>query len=133
MNGFETTDYIRNELKLNIPIIALTADVMTVDYNKCKEVGMNDYIAKPVDENVLFEKITTLVKNRKIGKKSEKFSFEKYKFINLEYLNSRTKSNPKLMLEMISLYLNQTPNLILEMKQSLKRKDWNSLQATAHK
>jgi PAS domain S-box-containing protein len=133
MNGFETTDYIRNVLKLDIPIIALTADVMTVDYNKCKEIGMNDYIAKPLDESALFDKICTLIKNKKNDKKIKLHSFEKYKFINLEYLNSRTKSNPKLMLEMISLYLNQTPNLILEMKKSLDKKDWNSLQATAHK
>jgi PAS domain S-box-containing protein len=133
MNGFEATDYIRNELKLDIPIIALTADVTTVDLNKCRDVGMNDYIAKPVDEDVLYKKIITLVKNKNQVEKVNELSFEKYKFINLEYLNSRTKSNPKLMLEMISLYLNQTPNLIIEMKQSLNRKDWDSLQATVHK
>jgi len=52
MNGFEATDYIRNELKSDIPIIALTADVTTVDLAKCKSVGMNDYIAKPVDERL---------------------------------------------------------------------------------
>ena len=49
MNGFETTEYIRDTLKSKIPIIALTADVTTVDLAKCKSVGMNDYIAKPVD------------------------------------------------------------------------------------
>jgi PAS domain S-box-containing protein len=63
MNGFETTDYIRNTMKSNIPIIALTADVTTVDLTKCKAVGMNDYIAKPVDERILYNKIVGLVKN----------------------------------------------------------------------
>jgi PAS domain S-box-containing protein len=43
MNGFEATDYIRNVLHSDIPIIALTADVTTVDLAKCKVVGMNDY------------------------------------------------------------------------------------------
>jgi CheY-like chemotaxis protein len=57
MNGFEATEYIRNELKLQIPIVALTADVTTVDVEKCKAVGMNDYISKPVDENELYTKI----------------------------------------------------------------------------
>jgi PAS domain S-box-containing protein len=135
MNGFETTDYIRNVLKSNIPIIALTADVTTVDLDKCKEVGMNDYIAKPVDEEVLLTKISHLVKNKSIEDASTLHvpMLENYKFINLEYLNTRTKSNPQLMLEMISLYLNQTPGLILEMKQSLFMEDWSTLQATAHK
>jgi CheY-like chemotaxis protein len=54
MNGFEATDYIRNIKKSQIPIIALTADVTTVDLAKCKAVGMNDYIAKPVDEKLLY-------------------------------------------------------------------------------
>ena len=62
MNGFEATEYIRNTLHSSIPIIALTADVTTVDLAKCKAVGMNDYIAKPVDEKLLYNKIISLVK-----------------------------------------------------------------------
>ncbi len=37
------------------------------------------------------------------------------------------------MMEMISLYLEQTPPLILAMKQGLLNKDWKTLQAAAHK
>ncbi|MFV5701278.1 CheR family methyltransferase [Flavobacterium sp. XS2P12] len=62
MNGFEATKYIRDTLNLNIPIIALTADVTTVDLEKCKAVEMNDYIAKPIDEKLLFHKIVELTK-----------------------------------------------------------------------
>jgi CheY-like chemotaxis protein len=62
MNGFETTEYIRNTLKSQIPIIALTADVTTVDLAKCKAVGMNDYLAKPVDDRLLYSKIIGLLK-----------------------------------------------------------------------
>jgi two-component system CheB/CheR fusion protein len=57
MNGFETTDYIRNTLNLQIPIIALTADVTSIDIEKSKKVGMNDYISKPIDEELLYSKI----------------------------------------------------------------------------
>jgi CheY-like chemotaxis protein len=65
MNGFEATQYIRHTLKSKIPIIALTADVTTVDLEKCTAVGMNDYIAKPVDEHILYHKIMGLVKKPK--------------------------------------------------------------------
>lgn len=57
MNGFEATSYIRDVLKSTIPIIALTADVTTADVAKCKAVGMNDYISKPIDEKLLLSKI----------------------------------------------------------------------------
>jgi two-component system, chemotaxis family, CheB/CheR fusion protein len=66
MNGFEATQYIRHTLKSNIPIIALTADVTTVDLEKCTAVGMDDYIAKPVDEHILYNKIMGLVKKPKV-------------------------------------------------------------------
>jgi len=39
----------------------LTADVTTVDLAKCKAVGMNDYISKPVDERLLYSKIIELL------------------------------------------------------------------------
>ena len=64
MNGFEATEYIRSTMKSSVPIIALTADVTTVDLAKCKAVGMNDYIAKPIDERVLYTKILGLVKKK---------------------------------------------------------------------
>ena len=64
MNGFEATEFIRKKMKLNIPIIALTADVTTVDVVKCKEFGMDGYISKPIDENQLYNKIIDLIKNK---------------------------------------------------------------------
>jgi len=62
MNGFETTSYIRNEMKSQIPIIALTADVTTVDIDKCLALGMNDYISKPINEKLLYSKIMKCLK-----------------------------------------------------------------------
>jgi PAS domain S-box-containing protein len=142
MNGFEATEYIRNMMKSKIPIIALTADVTTVDLEKCKAVGMNDYIAKPVDERILYSKIVGLVKKPYLPKVAEAIvadqkehvvEIEKIKCVNLDYLKTRTKSNPKLMMEMISIYLQQTPPIIEAMKQSVLDKDWELLAASAHK
>jgi PAS domain S-box-containing protein len=138
MNGFEATEYIRNTLHSKIPIIALTADVTTVDQAKCRAVGMNDYIAKPVDERVLYSKIIGLVK--KPTKKTynqkeinEVIDTSVIKCTDLSYLIGITKNDPKLMMEMISIYLEQTPILISTMKQSLQDKDWDGLHAAAHK
>ncbi|MDI6033480.1 PAS domain S-box protein [Flavobacterium sp. LB2P84] len=137
MNGFEATEYIRNTMKSKIPIIALTADVTTVDLAKCKAVGMNDYIAKPIDERLLYSKIVGILKKPKLAKLTAKLNEniedKKIKCIDLVYLNQRTKSNPKLMMEMISLYLAQTPPLINTIKQSLEEKNWDLLGAAAHK
>lgn len=63
MNGIEATAYIRNKMNSKIPIIALTADVTMDDLEKCKAVGMNGHISKPIDEKMLYNKIIELVIN----------------------------------------------------------------------
>ncbi|WP_353482810.1 ATP-binding protein [Haliscomenobacter sp.] len=62
LNGFEATEHIRSNMNAQIPIIALTADVTTVDVEKCRAVGMDDYISKPVDEKLLYSKIIKYIK-----------------------------------------------------------------------
>jgi len=51
-------------MKSQIPIIALTADVTTANISKCKEIGMDDYISKPINENLLYSKIVELVRKQ---------------------------------------------------------------------
>lgn len=136
MNGFEATEYIRNTLHSQVPIIALTADVTTVDLAKCKEIGMNDYIAKPIDERLLYSKIIGVVNKtafNTVPKVLENDLNKKIKCTDLEYLIQRTKNNTGMIMEMIVAYLEQTPPLILSMKLSLQNKDWDALYAAVHK
>jgi CheY-like chemotaxis protein len=49
MDGFEATGKIRNELKLHLPVLAMTAGVMASEREQCIACGMNDFIAKPID------------------------------------------------------------------------------------
>lgn len=136
MNGFEATEYIRKKMNSNIPIIALTADVTTVDLDKCKSVGMNDYIAKPVDERLLYNKIVSIIRQA-LDKNNKEIKSDiipqMQKCINLGYLESLTKSNPKLMTEMIAAYTQQTPTLVEAMKEGIQNNDWELLRASAHK
>ncbi len=70
MNGYEAATIIRNDLKYKIPIIAMTAHAMAGEKERCLSLGMNDYISKPINANLLFEKIydLTLYKEGHDGK-----------------------------------------------------------------
>ncbi len=50
MNGYEATQFIRDNLKLTIPIIAMTAHALPDEKEKCLGFGMTDYISKPIKE-----------------------------------------------------------------------------------
>ena len=56
MDGYEATRRIREKMP-DIPIIGLSAHAMDNYEQKAKEVGCNDYLTKPVDENLLFQKL----------------------------------------------------------------------------
>jgi len=59
LNGFDAAERIRSmsfERAKTIPIVAMTANAFNEDILKCKEVGMNDHIAKPIDFEELLEK-----------------------------------------------------------------------------
>ena len=67
MDGFTATEEIRRwesdtRASHRLPIIALTASVLDEDIEKCFDVGMDDYIAKPFKKEVLLQKLKQLVR-----------------------------------------------------------------------
>ncbi|MGI4020383.1 MAG: ATP-binding protein [Janthinobacterium lividum] len=61
MDGMETTRHIRNELKLSLPIIALTASALPEDREVCFNAGMNEYVTKPFLPEDLLQKLSMLL------------------------------------------------------------------------
>lgn len=61
MDGYEASRKIRGgnagERNKAIPIVAMTANAMTGDRDKCMEAGMSDYLVKPIDHDALLEKL----------------------------------------------------------------------------
>lgn len=61
MGGFEATQVIRNnpdQYFQQLPIIALTASILSSEIGEVDTSGMNDYLLKPFDPKVLFEKLS---------------------------------------------------------------------------
>ena len=55
MNGLDATQTLRSLGFVSIPIVAMTANVIKGDREKCLEAGMNDYISKPIKRDVVFD------------------------------------------------------------------------------
>ncbi len=67
LNGFETIQVIRREEKQtghHVPVIAMTANAMAGDREKYLAAGMDGYVSKPIDRNLLYKEIINLVTQR---------------------------------------------------------------------
>jgi CheY-like chemotaxis protein len=65
IDGWEATRRLKaSEVLKNIPIIALSAHAMKGDEQKARECGCDDYLTKPLDEDLLFERLTKFLRER---------------------------------------------------------------------
>lgn len=63
MDGYEATRRLRQEFDAEtLPIVAMTANAMQPDIDRCLQTGMNDHIGKPIDESVMIRTILTYLK-----------------------------------------------------------------------
>tara|TARA_R110002049_G_scaffold4601_5_gene32188 strand:+ start:260737 stop:265968 length:5232 start_codon:yes stop_codon:yes gene_type:complete len=67
LDGYQTAKKLR-ELGYDRPIIALTADAMQGDMNKCITAGCNDYLSKPIDRASLLEKVEYYVRETQLSR-----------------------------------------------------------------
>ncbi len=74
LDGFEATKRIRSNGKpwaKHVPIIAVTANVISEDKQKCFDVGMNDFIPKPLTPEVLRDVLSKYINLQGLTKELE--------------------------------------------------------------
>ncbi|HEU5366071.1 MAG TPA: PAS domain S-box protein [Hanamia sp.] len=134
MDGFETTKYIRQNLKLTLPIIAMTASALRNEKIKCMEVGMNEYLNKPFIPADLFREL-----RRFLLKKEEEASdnndsrihSESKKLYSLNHLIELDDMD--CLCEVLQIFLESTPVMMGEIKESIAAKDWEEVYKKSHK
>ena len=127
MDGVAAAKAIRNELKSNIPIIALTANALESEKEKCWQAGMNDYITKPYNPEFLREKIILLTEH---NSKAENQNSE---HISLENLNTLLNGSKEQMIRMTKVFLEQIETHFNELKLALNENDLDQITAVTHK
>lgn len=126
MDGYQTTEYIRNELNSNVPIIALTAHSIVKEKQTCLAKGMNDYLSKPFKKKELFEKIQFWMNPYDSEKEVDLLAF------SLDFIQEASQGNTEFEHQMLQLFLEQSEAACMKIYQWHLEQDWESISKQAH-
>ena len=123
-DGYQTTEYIRNEMNLAIPIIAMTAHSLAGEQERCYKVGMDAYVPKPFKQAALLEAIKkVLSKEIKPAQKRE---------LDLSYLEEMSCGDVKFKQEMISLFIKTIPGQAAELEKAFNDNNIDTVKKLSH-
>ncbi len=147
MDGYETTNKIRqlpSEIS-QIPIIAMTANVLKGDREKCIQSGMNDYTKKPLKLEKLIEKLSRWVGEGSIEKYTEEESslitlIEDSALVDTAEHHAIDRDTVDILKEnvgdgfndMVQVYIDDMEILLRSLEKSVQEKDPSSLRHYAH-
>jgi len=133
MDGYAATQQIREVLKLDIPIIAMTAHALAGEREKCLSRGMNEYISKPIKEEELFKLISTfgLQENQPKELNSDKAKAD-FQYIDLTYIQSISGGDTSFEKTITQQFLDNIPAHLTELESGYENKDFKLLKLRAH-
>lgn len=151
MDGYEASRQIRSgnagERYLKLPIIAMTANAMQGDREKCLDAGMSDYLTKPINADKIYNKLKfwikseeidqdnriqtkdktdTQVENLSVAQITEKIDWDEASLLN------RMGGDVDLLISLIKLFSTDMPLQIAELKNAFERNDLDAARRAAH-
>jgi len=132
MDGIEATVKIREELKLQTPVIALTASAFKSEVYRCRSAGMNDYITKPFEEFDLIETISRHIV-RQEGIAGGLGPRENEKLYTLKNLESISRGNAEFIEKMVRVFIDQIQEVVPNAEKAISSGDFPALSQIMHK
>jgi len=150
MDGFEATAAIRKWEKLHakpaLPIVALTANAMQGDRDKCLKAGMNDYLSKPFTQEELFQVLkkwlpvlsntpesenkVTQIKPHVEAVEPDMAKLDQSVLNKIRALQQ--KGSSEILLKLIDLYLTNSVELMQSIEHAIADADADKLRTAAH-
>jgi two-component system, sensor histidine kinase and response regulator len=135
MSGFEATQAIRQGESpdgRHLPIIALTAHAMQGDRERCLAAGMDGYLSKPIDVELLLATVEKFGAGAGKALPTEPAQPESGAIFDEQAGLAYTGQDRQLLKQVISMFRSDYPSSLRRIEQALRRKDGEALRMAAH-
>ncbi|TWI95544.1 PAS domain S-box-containing protein [Mucilaginibacter frigoritolerans] len=131
INGFDATRIIR-KTGYNYPIVALTAQAIKGEREKCLAAGMDDYITKPINEEEFLSMLDKWTKHPNPSTQLIDEIMGEQQLYDLSSLKAISRGNETFMQKMVNIFCEQTPIMLKEMEAASLVNDLDKISKTAH-
>jgi len=144
ISGLEASLVIRRDIDPDLPIIALTANAIRGENEKCLAAGMNDYLSKPFEEKVFVKMISDWLLKRPAQPNDMPITPAAAKFqpspatppalplYDLRRLKDVSQGDELFIKKMIQLFISQAPSAIEDLKAASSNQDFEAVFQKAH-
>ncbi|SDE13972.1 hybrid sensor histidine kinase/response regulator [Niabella drilacis] len=137
MDGYTATAEIRNTLRSTVPVVAMTADALTSQKDKCLQAGMNDYISKPLDEAVLHRLLVQLLEVPAAPAPAAETpagipAQEYLHYLQLDYLFAVSRGNREYEKDIMEQFCEMVPEELAKIQRAWEQGNAGLVRRTAH-
>ncbi len=128
MDGYKTIAAIRNEKKIDTPVVAMTAFAMPGEKEKCITAGMDDYLSKPLEYNQLISVLEKFI-HLDEGKKT---AMARVAERNITFLLQLAGGDKRMAKKILTEIKNEIPETISKLRQVQAEKKYSMLDGIYH-
>ncbi|HEV2355917.1 MAG TPA: response regulator, partial [Puia sp.] len=140
MSGLEASELIRADISASLPIIALTANAIKGENERCLAAGMTDYLAKPFEENALLKMICDRVgqipadgaEKRERQAAASPADTGRRRLYGLHRLEEIGQGDQVFVKKMVQLFVDTVPVAIQQLQVAAVEGDFQTVYAKAH-
>ncbi|HRO42627.1 MAG TPA: ATP-binding protein [Flavipsychrobacter sp.] len=133
VDGYKATRYIRQVMKSDIPIIAMTADALKGEEDKCIVAGMNGYISKPFEPRDLYNLIASFTGHRDQVVSPNVLLDANDGIVDFSFLQEIADNDSAYMHEVLDIFISTMPVGLAQLSSLINdTEDFESIAKQAH-
>lgn len=129
MDGLEALRHIREVMKSDIPVVAMTASIASDEASKCLAAGANEYLPKPINTSTLHVLMLDVIRKSK-GLITP--DAQTSHLLDLSYIYELAGDKEDYVQQVLAIFMENTPRHLEELGQFIQQRDWPQVASQAH-